>query len=42
MEIFRGKRIEISAEAVAYADGERIGELPLTAEIIPKALKVWY
>lgn len=42
IEIFRGKRIEISAEAVAYADGERIGELPLTAEIIPKALKVWY
>jgi len=41
VKILRGKRIEISAPAIAYADGERIGELPVTAEIHPASLKVW-
>ena len=29
------------AALVAYADGERIGPLPLTVEVVPGALKVW-
>lgn len=42
IEIHRGKRVEIAASAVAYADGERIGNLPINVELIPNALKVWY
>lgn len=41
VEIRRAKRVEINAAAVAYADGERIGPLPVIAEVVPKALKVW-
>src|SRR5699024_1426856 len=29
-----------AAEIVAYADGERIGPLPLTIEVAPRALRV--
>ncbi len=37
----RVTRVELSApEVVAYADGERIGPLPLTCEIVPGALRV--
>lgn len=36
-----GKKITISApDIVAYADGERIGPLPLTIEVAPLALRV--
>ena len=41
VDIFRGKRVEVTAEAVAYADGERIGPLPISAEVVPQALKSW-
>jgi diacylglycerol kinase (ATP) len=41
IEILRGKTVEIAAAAIAYADGERIGNLPLKANLIPHALKVW-
>ena len=41
VKIHRGRKIEIKADAVAYADGERIGELPITAEIVPGALRTW-
>ena len=41
VKILRGRKIRIHAEAIAYADGERIGHLPISAEIIPKALKTW-
>lgn len=37
----RGERIEIDGAAVAYADGERIGPLPVTVQIVPGALKVF-
>ena len=33
-------RVELSAARLAYADGERIGPLPLTVECIPAALAV--
>jgi diacylglycerol kinase (ATP) len=41
VEIVRSKSIEIKAEAVAYADGERIGELPISANCIPEAMSTW-
>ncbi|MBU3691917.1 MAG: YegS/Rv2252/BmrU family lipid kinase [Candidatus Nanopelagicaceae bacterium] len=41
VKFLSGKRIEIESEAIAYADGERIGDLPVTAEIVEGGLKVW-
>jgi len=41
IEILQGKKVTITADAISYADGERIGELPLNAKIEPRALKVW-
>lgn len=38
---FRGRQITVAApDIVAYADGERIGRLPLTVEAVPRALRV--
>jgi diacylglycerol kinase (ATP) len=38
----QGTRIEIAAdrEFEVYADGERVGPLPATFEVIPQALRV--
>ena len=41
VEIVRSRNVTIEAKAVAYADGERIGQLPITAECIPGALWTW-
>lgn len=41
VKVLRGKKIKVEAEAVAYADGERIGDLPITAEVAPHALLTW-
>jgi len=41
VKIIRGKEVEIHSDAVAYADGERIGDLPIRAEVIPHALLTW-
>ena len=41
VEIVRSKSVRIEAKAVAYADGERIGQLPIAAECIPSILKTW-
>lgn len=41
VEIKRVKRINIEANAVCYADGERIGPLPAEINIAPGALKSW-
>jgi diacylglycerol kinase (ATP) len=39
--IYRAKHIRIEADGVvAYADGERVGPLPIDIEVIPKALGV--
>jgi len=38
---FRTKRISIQADAVAYADGERIGAAPISAECVPSAGLTW-
>lgn len=41
VEIVRSKKVSITADAVAYADGERVGQLPITAECISGALSTW-
>jgi len=41
VEIVRSKRVRITSDAVAYADGERIGQLPVNAECVPNALMTW-
>jgi diacylglycerol kinase (ATP) len=41
VEIVRSKRVRITSDAVGYADGERIGQLPVNAECVPNALKTW-
>lgn len=41
VEIHRVRRVELVADdVVAYGDGERLGPLPLTAEVRPGALRV--
>ncbi|CAB4333315.1 MAG: YegS/Rv2252/BmrU family lipid kinase [Actinobacteria bacterium] len=41
VEIVRSKKVSITSDAVAYADGERIGQLPISAECISGALSTW-
>ena len=41
VEIVRSRTVRIESKAVAYADGERIGQLPITAECIQGVLKTW-
>ena len=41
VEIVRSTFVKISADAVAYADGERIGPLPISAQCIPRAMLTW-
>lgn len=41
VSMMRGKKISVTAEAIAYADGERIGPLPISAEVVPAALRTW-
>ena len=37
----RGKHIQVTAPGqIAYADGERVGPLPISIEVHPAALKV--
>ena len=41
VKTFRTQKISIVAEAVAYADGERIGRAPVSAECIASAGLTW-
>lgn len=41
VEIIRAKQIRIESSAVAYADGERIGQLPVQVEALPQSLLTW-
>jgi diacylglycerol kinase (ATP) len=41
VEFIRVSRISLASGAIAYADGEKIGSLPIDIEIFPKALRVW-
>jgi diacylglycerol kinase (ATP) len=39
--VYRGRRIRVEAiGVVAYADGERVGSLPVDVEVVPGALRV--
>ena len=41
VEVLRGHRVRLVAKGVvAYADGERVGPLPLTCAVVPGALRV--
>ena len=41
VEIVRSKSVRIESKAIAYADGERIGQLPVSAECISGAIRSW-
>jgi diacylglycerol kinase (ATP) len=41
VKISRGKSVEINSDAVAYADGERIGSLPIKASVVERSLLTW-
>ncbi|MFM9142137.1 MAG: diacylglycerol/lipid kinase family protein [Actinomycetota bacterium] len=41
VKIMRGSKIEVLSDAVAYADGERVGDLPITAQSVANALLTW-
>ena len=41
VEILRSKTVRIESKAVAYSDGERIGQLPVSAECISGAVQTW-
>jgi len=41
VEIVRSKSVRIESAAIAYADGERIGQLPVVAECIHDAAQTW-
>jgi diacylglycerol kinase (ATP) len=41
VKISRGKSVEIHSDAVAYADGERVGPLPVKARVIERGLLTW-
>lgn len=41
VEIFRAQSVSINSVATAYADGERVGQLPVKAECISQAALAW-
>jgi diacylglycerol kinase (ATP) len=41
VEIVRSRSVSIESKAVAYSDGERIGQLPISAECIRDAAQTW-
>jgi len=41
VDVYRTRKIRISSNAVAYADGERIGALPVSAECVSNAGLTW-
>ena len=41
VEVIRAKQTRIESSAIAYADGERIGQLPVQVESLPQSLLTW-
>lgn len=41
VEIIRAKKVRLESSAIAYADGERIGQLPVQVESMPQSLLTW-
>lgn len=41
VEVLRAKQVRIESSAIAFADGERIGQLPVQVESFPQSLLTW-
>jgi diacylglycerol kinase (ATP) len=41
VEIRQVTEFTLHADAIAYADGERIGQLPLKVQVVPQAMLTW-
>jgi len=41
VEVIRAKQVRIESSAIAYADGERIGQLPVQVESLAQTLLTW-
>jgi diacylglycerol kinase (ATP) len=41
IEIIKGRKVQLTANASAFADGEFVSKLPIKIENIPNALKTW-
>jgi diacylglycerol kinase (ATP) len=41
VKILKGKEISVNATAVAYADGERIGQLPIQVDSLKNSIYTW-
>jgi diacylglycerol kinase (ATP) len=41
VEVIRARQVRIESSAIAYADGERIGQLPVQVESLPQTLLTW-
>ena len=41
VQVIRAKKVRIESSAIAYADGERIGQLPVQVESLPQSLLTW-
>lgn len=41
IEVHRSSRVELHSDAIAYADGERVGQLPVRAECVTEAGMIW-
>jgi diacylglycerol kinase (ATP) len=41
VKTIRAQKVTITAEAIAYADGERIGPAPISAECVKDAGLTW-
>jgi diacylglycerol kinase (ATP) len=41
VEVIRAKQVRVESSAIAYADGERIGQLPVQVESLPQTLLTW-
>ena len=41
VEVIQAKQVRIESSAIAYADGERVGQLPVQVESLPQSLLTW-
>ena len=41
IDLYQGRKIKLSGDALAYADGEFVSDLPLEVTNIPRALTTW-
>jgi diacylglycerol kinase (ATP) len=41
IDLYQGRKIKLSGDALSYADGEFVSDLPLEVTNIPRALTTW-